>query len=120
MRVFKLLLNPKLQLWFFALVALGLLVELVWFAPVQVPVIGYKLALVTVAAILGVFFDSAVFPFANPASYLEDDWQKHPDANNFCDADYPIVSGYKKVFVGASLRRAMIIAAFVLAVSLGL
>lgn len=116
----KSLFNPKLQMSFFALVAVALLTAILLISPVQLPVMLYKLALVTAAAIVGVFFDFALFPFATPASYLDDDWRDAPDAHKPCDADYPIAVGYYWVFVGACLRRAGIVAAFVLAVSLGL
>lgn len=116
----KSLFNPKLQMSFFAMVAFALLTAILLISPVQLPVMLYKLALVTAAAILGVFFDFALFPFATPSSYLNDDWRNDPDANRLHSADYPIAKGYLPAFVGACLRRAAIVAAFVLAVSLGL
>ncbi len=116
----KFLFSPILQLRFFAILALGLLALLLLLSPVQAPVLLYKLALVSVAAIAAVFFDYAAFPFATPASYLDDDWRKHPDADNPCNADYPVVMGYERVFAAVCLRRALIICGFVLAVCLGL
>lgn len=118
--MFKRLFDSRFQLRCFAVVAAILLAAILFVSPVQLPVMLYKLALVTVAAIVGVFFDFALFPFATPASYLDDDWRDNPDAHNPCDADYPIADGYLSVFVGACLRRAAIVAAFVLAVSVGL
>lgn len=118
--MFKRLFDPRFQLRCFAIVAVTLLVAILLISPVQLPVMLYKLALVTVAAIVGVFFDFALFPFSTPASYLDDDWRDDPDAHKPCNADYPIAEGYLSVFVGACLRRACIVAAFVLAVSLGL
>lgn len=118
--MFKHLFNPRLQLCFFGAVAVTLLLTIFLLSPVQIPVVVYKLALVTVAAILGVFFDFALYPFATPSSYLDDDWRSTPDANKPGDADYPIAEGYYLAFVGACLRRAAIVAAFVLAVSVGL
>ena len=95
MGFFRLLLRPRWRLFFFGLVALGLQIALLLISPAQVPVVLYKLALVMLAAILGMFFDVAVFPFATPDSYL---WP----------------------FVMACLRRAAVVAAFVVAVSVGL
>lgn len=118
--MFKRILNPRFQLLCFAILAVTLLVAILLISPVQLPVMLYKLALVTVAAIVGVFFDFALFPFATPASYLDDDWRDDPDAHKPCSADYPVAEGYFAVFTGACLRRALIVLAFVLAVSLGL
>ena len=103
MGFFRLLLRPRWRLFFFGLVALGLQIALLLISPAQVPVVLYKLALVMLAAILGMFFDVAVFPFATPDSYLDDDWKRAP---------WP--------FVMACLRRAAVVAAFVVAVSVGL
>lgn len=116
----KNILNPRWQLVFFGLCACALLAGILIFSPVQAPVVAYKLALVTVAAILAVFFDFAAFPFAAPSSYLDHDWRTHPDADNPCNADYPVAKGYQRVFAAAMLRRGLIIAAFVVAVALGL
>ena len=78
MGFFRLLLRPRWRLFFFGLVALGLQIALLLISPAQVPVVLYKLALVMLAAILGMFFDVAVFPFATPDSYLDDDWKRAP------------------------------------------
>ena len=114
MGFFRLLLRPRWRLFFFGLVALGLQIALLLISPAQVPVVLYKLALVMLAAILGMFFDVAVFPFATPDSYLDDDWKRAPGA------DFAIAKGYLWPFVMACLRRAAVVAAFVVAVSVGL
>lgn len=119
-KLLKILLDPRLQLFFFALLAAALQSFIWLFSPVQGPVVLYKLGLPVLAAIVGLFFDSAAFPFARPDSYLEDFWQKKPNADNPGNADYPIAQGYVSAFNVACIRRAIIIGAFVLAVSLGL
>ena len=108
------------RLFFFGLVALGLQIALLLISPAQVPVVLYKLALVMLAAILGMFFDVAVFPFATPDSYLDDDWKRAPGAVRLRCADFAIAKGYLWPFVMACLRRAAVVAAFVVAVSVGL
>jgi hypothetical protein len=113
-------LHPRLQLPFLALLAVCLQVAIHFFSPAQSPVVLYKLALVAIAVVLAVFCDVAVFPFARPDSYLDKDWRNDPDADNPNNADYPIAEGYEEAFCAACMRRALIIAAFVLAVSLGL
>ncbi|CAK7024874.1 MAG: hypothetical protein DELT_02539 [Desulfovibrio sp.] len=120
LKLFKVLLDPRPQLFFFAVLAVVLQVAIWLISPAQGPVVLYKLGLPVLAAIVGLFFDFAVFPFARPDSYLDDYWKKDPDADRPNDADYPIATGYEGVFCNACLRRAIIIGAFVLAVSLGL
>ena len=117
MRFFRLLLHPRRRLLFFGLAALGLQVVLLVVSPAQVPVVLYKLALVTLAAILGVFFDVAVFPFA---AYLDDDWTRLPGDARPHRADFPVAEECGRLFAAACLRRAAVVAAFVVAVSLGL
>ena len=113
MGFFRLLLRPRWRLFFF-----GLQIALLLISPAQVPVVLYKLALVMLAAILGMFFDVAVFPFATPDSYLDDDWKRAPGAVRLRCADFAIAKGYLWPFVMACLRRAAVVAAFVVAVGL--
>ena len=120
MRQFKPFTHPRRRLLFFALTAVALQTLLLCLSPVQVPVVLYKLALVTLAAILGIFFDAAVFPFSAPHSYLDEDWRGRAEASVFQNADFPVVPGYRQVFAAACIRRAGIVAAFVIAVSVGL
>lgn len=119
-KLFKVLLDPRPQLFFFAVLAVALQVVIWLVSPQSGVVVLYKLGLPVLAAIVGLFFDFAVFPFARPDSYLDEYWKKDPDADKPGNADYPIATGYEGVFCNACLRRAVIIAAFVVAVSLGL
>lgn len=113
--------NPRCLLAFFILCGVALLAALLFFSPVQGPVIAYKLALAVVAAIVGMAFDFLAFPYALPSGYLVRDWRQNPDATGEDGKpDFPVVNGYYRVFSAAMLRRALIIAAFVLAVALGL
>ena len=119
-KLFKALLDPRLQLYIFLLLAIALQ-ALIWlFNPVQSPVVLYKLGLAVLAAIAGMFFDFAAYPFARPDSYLDESWQNKPDADNPNNADYPIAKGYESAFNTACIRRAVIVVGFVLAVALGL
>lgn len=105
----------------FIVSGLVLLAGLVFLSPYQGPVVAYKLALVMVAAIAGMAFDFLAFPYALPSSYLDKDWREDPEATgDDGQPDFPIATGYFRPFCAAMLRRACIIAAFVLAVALGL
>lgn len=117
----KFLCNPRYLLAIFIVSGIVLLAGLVFLSPYQGPVVAYKLALVMVAAIAGMAFDFLAFPYALPSSYLDRDWREDPDAaGEDGQPDFPIATGYFRPFCAAMLRRACIIAAFVLAVALGL
>ena len=119
-RLLRGLIDPRLQLYFFVVLA-AVLQAFVWLvSPENGVVIPYKLALAVLAALVGFAFDFALFPFATPRSYLKYDWINDPDADVPGTADYLIADGYVSAFNAASIRRAVIVAAFVLGVSLGL
>ena len=111
MKFFARLLNPRFQFFFFAVLALFVTGLVAFCSPEQFPIVRYKLSLGMLAA---------VFPYASPDSYLDDDWRKTPDADRLHTADFPIARGCGFLFAVACLRRIAVVAVFVLAVSLGL
>ena len=113
--------NPRCLLALFILCGAALLTALLFVSPVQGPVIAYKLGLAVVAAIVGMAFDFLAFPYALPSGYLDRDWRENPDAaGEDGKPDFPFATGYHGPFCAAMTRRALLIAAFVLAVALGL
>jgi hypothetical protein len=116
------LLNPRLQLIFFALLACALQGVIWLFSPAQGPVVLYKLGLAVIAVVIAVFCDVALFPFARPDSYLVKDWRYNlpPETGTDGRPDFPVIEDCEGPFCIACIRRAIIVAAFVLAVSLGL
>ncbi|MEB3470141.1 putative holin [Pasteurella multocida] len=104
------------------LAALVLLAAIALLSPQQLPVVLYKLALVSVAAIIGYHLDRALFPYSSPGSYLKQKWVKQqrtaPRGDN--EPEYPICDGYTLVFALVVLRRAAIVGAVILGVTLGL
>lgn len=81
------------------LLTIGLLLALYLVAPHQLPVVLYKCALVTAGALMGYWLDRVVFPYARPhALQGGDHWRSNL----------------------AMLRRAIIILACVLGLTLGL
>ncbi len=117
----KLLCNPRVLLALFVLAGLLLLLALLCLSPVQGPVVAYKLALVVIAAIVGMVFDFLAFPYALPSGYLDRDWRENPNSTGADGKpDFPVANGYHGPFCVALTRRAVIIAAFVVAVALGL
>lgn len=88
---------PRMTEWL--LITIILLVLIGIFAPQQLPVSLYKLSLITMAAVTGYWIDRSVFPYARP-----DDISLMPSAI---------------LQATAQIRRAIIIGAAMLAVSLG-
>lgn len=84
---------PRLSGWL--LVALLLTLAVWWLAPQQLPVTLYKLSLVTVAAVAGYWIDRGLFPYARPDQVADE------------------------LINAAMLRRAIIVAAAMLAMGLG-
>lgn len=87
---------------FSLLVAAALLVAVACIAPQQLPVILLKLSLVSIGAVAGYWLDRELFPYARPDDYLENGL-------------------YPGVFAAACMiRRAMIVVAAIVGVTLGL
>ena len=89
---------PRLSGWLVASVALFVVIG--WTSSAQIPVVIYKLSLVSLSAVLGYWLDRSLFPWARPDSFCP--W-KEPGC---CAA--------------AMIRRAIIVAAVCLSVALGL
>lgn len=83
-----------------ALITVVLLALLAYLAPQQLPVVLYKCALVTMGAVLGYWIDRMLFPYARPHQY-----------HQFGDRWFLSL---------AALRRAVIVLACVLGLTLGL
>ena len=108
---------PRNTLWLIA--AVLLLVVIFFVSPVQLPVVLYKAALIALAAVLGYWLDRAIFPYARPDSYLEQDWRLGT-LEPVDDADYPVCTKYSREFCVAQIRRAIIVGAVVIGVAMGL
>ncbi len=63
--------KPRLSGWLLTSVLLLGTIALV--SPQQLPVVIYKLALITLAAVLGYWLDRSLFPKARPGQYLKHD-----------------------------------------------
>ena len=103
----------------FGLLAVALIVLIAAIAPVQLPVVAYKLTLISLAAIVAYWLDRALFPYARPDGYLAKDWREGACIGT-SPVDYPIVQEYRLAFIGACLRRAIVVLAVVIGVALGL
>lgn len=110
---------PRLSGWFAVAIALA---ALVWsIAPQQLPVSLYKLSLVTLAGVVGYWLDRSMFPYARPDEFLPDSQRALdlPEGENSCTL-LVAPDGEQLRLVGAAmLRRALIVAATMLAMGLG-
>lgn len=66
--------KPRLCGWL--MTAAGLLMVIGLVSPQQLPVVLYKLALITLAAVAGYWLDRSLFPKARPGQYLH---HNHPE-----------------------------------------
>lgn len=119
--------HQRLRNWI--ILAVALLAAITIISPEQLGVTLYKLSLVSIAAILGYHLDRALFPYASPGSYLSGDWKQqladrkvnHCGESSSSDApEYPVISGYELIFAVVLIRRALIVAAVCLGVTMGL
>jgi Putative 2/3 transmembrane domain holin len=108
---------PRLTTWLILSIILVIAIYLV--SPAQLPVALYKLALISLAAVVAYWLDRALFPYARPDGYLKEDWRCELDGG--CESvDYPVADGYALVFCAAMIRRAVVVLAVVVGVALGL
>ena len=108
---------PRLLNWLIFSVLLIAMLALL--AVTQLPVVLYKLTLISLAAVIGYWLDRSLFPYARPDGYLKLRWKGRPEGDDY-RVDHPVVDGYQRVFATAMLRRAIIVAAVMLAVAMGL
>ncbi len=105
------------------LVAAVLLAALVWWvAPQQLPVSLYKLSLVALAAVAGYWIDRSLFPYARPDVFLmlgTEEIETDADDGASCALEACADDALLRLMGLAMLRRAIIVAATMLAVGLG-
>ncbi|MFI8609501.1 putative holin [Pseudomonas sp. NPDC077649] len=86
------------RMWLWTIISVGLLLALYFIRPEQLQVVLYKAALVTIAATLAYWIDRSLYPYA--------------------DRPHQCIGGIH--IVGAWMRRAVIVLACVLGMTLGL
>lgn len=92
------------RLWEWVLITVVLMAAVWALAPQQLSVSVYKLSLVTLAAVVGYWLDRSLFPYARPDDLLD----RVVTAPEMASA-----------FAAAMLRRAVVVAAAMLAMGLG-
>lgn len=122
----KKLSNIRLIKWYVLAIILFSIITL--FSPQQLPVVIYKLSLVLLSAVIGYHLDRALFPYASPGSYLLFNWKNGPYKRGYgevnggenYDIAYPVINNYQNIFAVVLIRRAIIVSAVILGVTLGL
>ncbi|WP_018653022.1 putative holin [Actinobacillus capsulatus] len=117
---FNALKQGRLLSWVISALVLLIIIGLT--SPQQVPVVLYKLSLVSIAAIIGYHLDRALFPYASPGNYLTINWKERIKNKGklISGVEYPVHKGYELIFAIVVLRRALIVGAVMLGVTLGL
>lgn len=87
------------RMWLWTIISIGLLLTLFVIRPEQLQVVLYKLLLVTLAAVVAYWIDRSLFPYAQ-------------------DRPHQCIGGIH--IVGAWMRRAVIVLACILGMTLGL
>lgn len=107
-------------LWFFkhlprltwcAVIAVILLLSIGFIAPIKLPVVLYKLSLVVLGVVVGYWLDRTLFPYARPHQHFDAISDPNKDQNLFWFCILAATSG---------IRRALIVIACVLGLTLGL
>ncbi len=106
-------LRSRMLLWLG--VSLALMGAVGLLAPQQLPISLYKLSLVTSAAWVGYWIDRSLFPYARPDSFLLIPWSPGVGAVG----EPQVEPSIQVALAAAMIRRALIIAAAMIAVSLG-
>ena len=118
---FRTLKQGRVLSWIISALVFLIIIGLI--SPQQVPVVIYKLSLVSIAAIIGYHLDRALFPYASPGGYLAVNWKlriKNKGTLDQTSLEYPVHKGYELIFAVVLLRRALIVGAVMLGVTLGL
>ncbi|MGE4191807.1 MAG: putative holin [Pseudodesulfovibrio sp.] len=114
-----------------ATLALALLCLVALISPQQLPVVAYKVGLVLIAGVAGYILDRALFPYARPDRFIarpiplippnETETEKAVrQFNTLCEVERGDSAIDPWLFFMAQARRAVIVAAAMLAVGLGL
>jgi hypothetical protein len=110
---------PRLSGWL--LITLALMLAVLVIAPHQLPVSLYKLSLVSLAGVVGYWLDRSLFPYARPDVFLqlEATEAEQDEGPNACTLEAQADDTLLRLMGLAMLRRAIIVAAAMVAMGLG-
>ncbi len=112
---------PRMTDWLIVAIALSLVIFLIY--PQQIPVSLYKLNLIAIAGVVGYWLDRSLFPYARPDSFscrFLEDIEDDPDVDDApLQFDLEMALHNDCLFAVSMIRRAIIVAAAMVAVGLG-
>lgn len=111
------------RLWPLVLISLGLLAAVAVVAPGNLPVVVYKLALVSVSGCAGYWLDRALFPHARPHMLLPPQTEgpiSHRAILAVEEGGKRTEYGWGLLGAAAMIRRAIVVAAAMIGVTMGL
>lgn len=112
---------PRMTEWLVAAVLLSALA--LTFSPQQLPVSLYKLSLIAIAGVVGYWLDRSLFPYARPDAFMPRDLEDIENTVEVEDAplQFKLELSLRNDMLSAAsmIRRAIIVAAAMIAVGLG-
>lgn len=110
--------TPRMIEW--CLIAIALCAVISQLAPQQLPVSIYKISLIAIAGVVGYWLDRSLFPYARPDIFQESyTLAEQPDDDRRLKFLDNYVPANDMLFAVSMLRRALIVAAAMIAVGLG-
>lgn len=108
----------NLQRGIFTVIALGLLVAVAYLSSVQLEIMLYKFALVSLAAILGYWIDVLLFPHYRATEYKEklNKIENHEDTEGTPSEH----RGLYTLVASIQIRRSIIVLAVIIGIAMGL
>jgi hypothetical protein len=109
---------PRMMDWLLVAIVLSLFIFAL--SPQQLPVSLYKLNLITIAGVVGYWLDRSLFPYARPDIFQAQDVEYDAiDDGDVLRFDLEVFPPNDLLFAVSMLRRALIVAAAMIAVGLG-
>ena len=109
---------PRMMDWVLAALILSLIIFAL--SPQQLPVSLYKLNLIAIAGVVGYWLDRSLFPYARPDTFQAKDIEHDTiDDSDVLRFELEVFPPNDLLFAVSMLRRALIVAAAMIAVGLG-
>lgn len=112
---------PRMTDWLLGALVLSLLILAL--SPQQIPVSLYKINLIAIAGVVGYWLDRSLFPYARPDSFMATDLEEIENTVEVEDAplQFELETFLQNdlLLAASMLRRAVIVAAAMIAVGLG-
>jgi hypothetical protein len=109
--------TPRMiEWWLIAALLCGVIFKL---APQQLPVSVYKISLIAIAGVVGYWLDRSLFPYARPDSFQGSEVERESGGEEALCFELDYEPPNDMLFAVSMVRRALIVAAAMIAVGLG-